>query len=163
MLDIKQFNKTVFDFDATYNPVATVISAVVLFIIYSFGVELLNMTGDFVYVLSPLSIILVLIAAVFFVFGMVALNKQSVLMLYAVLCAGVSADLLHKYSLVGEYDLKWWGSFIVLSFVWGMLLHLLWRQRIIKQSSQCVLGTVVFILLLMPLVQLVSQLFDVAF
>ena len=163
MLDVKQFNKEAFDFDAAYNPVVTVISAVGLFIMDSYGVKLLNMTGDFVYVLSPLSIILVLITAVFFVLGTVALNNQFILMLYAVLCGGVSADLLHKYSLVGEYDLKWWGSFIVLSFVWMMLLNLLWRHRVIKQASQCVLGTVVFILLLMPLAQLVGQLFNVAF
>jgi len=163
MLDIKQFNKTAFDFDATYHPVATVISAVVLFVVYSYGVELLNMTGDFVYVLSPLSIIVVLLAAVFFVLGVVAVNNMSVLMIYAVVCAGVSAQVLHKYLLVGEYDMKWWGSFLVLSFIWTMLLNLLWRHRIIKQSSQCVLGTVAFILALPLLVQLVSRLFATAF
>lgn len=163
MLDIKQFNKVAFNFDATYNPVATVISAVVLFIINSYGIKLLNMTGDFVYVLSPLSIIVVLLAAVFFVLGVVALNNKSVLMIYAIVCAGVSAQMLRKYSLVGEYDLKWWGSFLVLSFVWVMLLNLLWRQRLIKQSSQCVLGTIAFILLVPPLMEIVAQLFSTAF
>lgn len=163
MLNIKQFNKAAFDFDATYNPVATVISAVVLFVVYSYGVKLLNMTGNFVYVLSPLSIIVVLLATVFFVLGVVAVNNMSVLIIYAVVCAGVSAQVLHKYLLVGEYDLKWWGSFLVLSFIWMMLLNLLWRHRLIKQSSQCVLGTVAFILALPLLVQLVSRLFATAF
>lgn len=163
MLNIKQFNKAAFDFDATYNPVATVISAVVLFVVYSYGVKLLNMTGNFVYVLSPLSIIVVLLATVFFVLGVVAVNNMSVLIIYAVVCAGVSAQVLYKYLLVGEYDLKWWGSFLVLSFIWMMLLNLLWRHRLIKQSSQCVLGTVAFILALPLLVQLVGRLFATAF
>lgn len=163
MLDTKSFDKKTFDFDARFSTPVLIFNAGILYVLYEYGTRLLGMTGSYLYVTSLLTIFAILVVALLLLLSTIALKNRPVQILYAIIFASASIEEIQKLSLVGEYDLRWWGAFIALTLAWTTLLYFVWRHRIIRQSSQCILGTIILILLIQPVAQTVSRLYGLAF